>query len=225
MLHQACDNPTCAQYRMQHKNMTLKNLQLQKDVEDLRRLQDNQFHVARAQSAAAQIRDRTTGDLGLLVNGEVMTPDKVAKKMEIASKCTATLSTMERINRELTDENRGLKVALEKIHGEAKRLKEILSGFERPRRYETFTDPMHAQTLRLNEELSDEIEQLERKVRLLQEENQLLKRRLTHHKTKRDNEQKSSNNAMQTEEAEDAPIKRKIPKKKRPSLDDDDQSA
>ena len=56
-----------------------------------------------------------------------------------------------------------------------RRLEATLAGFERTRRYETFTDARHKETLELNERLADEVETLERKLHQLTEENRLLK--------------------------------------------------
>ena len=160
-----CTNPICAQYRMQHKNMTTRNIQLEKDTEEVRALH---FNRTVAHSAVQQIRDMQTGAMGLLINGEVMNPDKVMKKMEIAAKCTSTLSAVEKINRSLMEENRVLQANYERTYAEMRRLQEVSAGFERPRRFKVFTDEKHRETLKLNEQLADELEKMERKVCRLQ---------------------------------------------------------
>jgi hypothetical protein len=176
----ACNNPICAQFRIQHKNMTLKRLELEKELDQMRRAQSNQFHQAREARTTTPLRDTATGEMGLLMrNGEVMTPDKVAKRMEIAAKCMETLQASEKHNRQLSEENKHLKQNNETVYNEMRRLERILSGFERARRFDHFTDELQRKTVERNEKLADEVEQLERTVHALQEENAVLKQ---HHK-------------------------------------------
>ena len=56
----------------------------------------------------------------------------------------------------LSGEVYALKKAHEKAHTEACRLDKVLSGFDPTRRYEVFNEPMHAETLKRNEELAKE---------------------------------------------------------------------
>ena len=177
----ACNNPVCAQYRLQHKNMTLKRLELEKELDQMRRAQSTEFNQAVEHRSLTPIRDAATGEMGLMMrNGEVMTPDKIAKRMEIAAKCLETLQASEKHNRKLTEENRTLKQSNETTYNEMRRLERVLGGFERTRRFDQFTDDQHRRTLELNGTLSDEVERLERIVHVLQEENAVFKRH--HHR-------------------------------------------
>jgi hypothetical protein len=42
----ACNNPICAQFRIQHKNITLKRLELEKEIDQMRRAQSSQYNQA-----------------------------------------------------------------------------------------------------------------------------------------------------------------------------------
>jgi len=171
----SCTNPTCVEYRIQHKNMTLRKIDLEKEVEALQRIQATHYNTAITQNAIARVRDAATGDMGLMMpNGEVMTREKVMKKIEIAAKCMETSAAYEKQNRNLMEEIRVLKINFERAYTEMRRLETVLSGFERTKRYEPFTDQTYAATLKLNEQLAEEVEALERKVHSLQEENEML---------------------------------------------------
>lgn len=173
-----CTNPTCIEYRTQHKNMTLRKIDLEKELEALQKIQQTHYNTAITQNAIARVRDAATGDMGLMMpNGEVMTREKVMKKIEIAAKCMETSAAYEKQNRSLMEEIRVLRINYDKAYHEMRRLETVLSGFERTKRYEPFTDQAHAAILKLNEELAEEVETLEQKVHALQEENEMLKSR------------------------------------------------
>jgi hypothetical protein len=175
-----CTNSICAQFRIQHKNITLKRLELEKELDQMRRAQSNQYNQAIETHSITPMRDATTGERGLMMrNGEVMTPEKIAKRIEIATKCMETLQASEKHNRQLSDENKTLKQSNETIYNEMRRLERILSGFERARKFDHFTDELQRKTVDRNEKLADQVEQLERTVHALQEENTVLKK---HHK-------------------------------------------
>jgi hypothetical protein len=167
----ACTNPICAQFRIQHKNITLKRLELEKELDQMRRIHTNEFHQAIEQRSVTPVRDAATGEMGLMMrNGEVITPDKIAKRMEIAATCMATLQATEKHNRQLAEENRFLKQTNEATYGEMRRLERLLSGFEQTRRFQPFTDELHKQTLERNEQLAAELDRMERAMHALQEE-------------------------------------------------------
>jgi len=124
------------------------------------------------------MRDSASGELGLLMkNGEVMTAEKLKRQMEIAAKCMETLQQTEKHNRKLVEENRILKEGNERLHTETRRLETLLNGFEKTRRYETFTDETYRQTLALNEKMEEEIIELERKIRSMKEDASAAERR------------------------------------------------
>lgn len=174
--HQSCPNPTCAQYRIQHKNMTLKRLELEKELQHIRRLQSNEFNQAVAQNAVTPMRDAVTGDMGLMMpNGEIITPDKMIKRMEMAKKCMETLQASEKHNRQLMEENRILKQGNETTYNEMRRLERVLNGFEKTRRYDNFTEEKYKEAVKLNDELAEQIENTEYEMHILEEENAILK--------------------------------------------------
>lgn len=172
----ACNNPICAQFRIQHKNITLKRLELEKEIDQMRRAQSSQYNQAVEMRSVTPVRDAVTGEMGLMMrNGEVMTPDKIAKRMEIAAKCLETLQASEKHNRQLVEENKYLKQTNETTFNEMRRLERALAGFERTRRFEPFTQEQHKITLELNEQMATDLERLEREMHALQEENAILK--------------------------------------------------
>ena len=177
--HSACTNPVCVQFRIQHKNVTLKRLELEKEIDQMRRAQSNQFNQAVEDRSVTQVRDASSGEMGLMMkNGEVMTPQKVAMRMEIAAKCMESLQTSEKHNRQLVEENRILKQNQELTYNEMRRLERILNGFEKTRRYEVFTDEHHRSTLEQNEKMACDIDKMEHRLHVLQEENEIMKQTL-----------------------------------------------
>ncbi len=219
----SCANATCVQYRIQHRNMTMKKLELEKELEQLKRAQDAHFNNAVSRNAVTQFRDAATGEMGMMMpNGEVMTKEKIMKKMEIAAKCMETSCAYEKQNRGVTEENKKLKEDNTRLFNEGKRLHNILIGFEKPRRYDTFTDEQHERTLIMNEELANEVEALENETHRLQEENALLVRR--HKRLKDENTQLKS---KKPDEPEQQPSSPRIAKKKKRDmrLDSDDEAS
>ena len=187
--------------------MTLKKLELEKELEELKRAQNSTFNNAVSRNATAQFRDAVTGETGLMMpNGEIMTREKVLKKIEIAKKCMETSCAYEKKNRELVDEIKVIKIGSEKAFNEMRRLEKILAGFEKTKTFE-FTDEHHRQTVKMNEELASEVETLEYEMHRLQEENALLARR--NERMKREIEELKK--ARSESPAEDRPI-RKTPR-------------
>ena len=172
----ACTNPICEQFRIQHKNITLKRIELEKELQRYRKTDTDEFNQRVSTNAVTQFRDAVTGDMGLMMpNGEVMTPEKVAKRMEIASACMNSLQASEKHNRQLAEENRILKQSQEQTHNEMRRLERILAGFDKPRRFE-FTDDRHRETVELNERLADQVDAMEARLHALEEDNEVLQR-------------------------------------------------
>ena len=173
-----CTNPVCEQYRIQHKNMTIRKQELEKELRLIQQNQVDEFNQTITTRLTTPVRDAATGEMGLqMPNGEIMTPNKLCKRMEMAAACHASLQASEKVNRQLTEENQRLKEAHESVRAEVCRLARILSGFERSRRYETFTDEAHRETLTLNERLAEQVEHLERRIHVLSEENEIFKQR------------------------------------------------
>lgn len=172
----ACTNPICAQFRIQHKNMTLRKLELEKELARFQRVHVNEFNQRVADNAVTPVRDASTGDMGLMMpNGEVMTQEKIARRIEIATTCMNSLQASERHNRQLAEENRVLKQNHDRAYAEMRRLEGILAGFDKPRRFE-YTEDRHRETLELNERLAEQIEGMERRLHSLEEDNAVLLR-------------------------------------------------
>jgi len=217
-----CQNTTCAQYRLQHRNMTMKTLELEKELEQIKRTQNATFNNAVAQNAVTHFRDAATGEMGLMMpNGEVMTREKILKKMEIAAKCMETSCAYEKLNRDLTQRLDFMKIGFDKAYNEQRRLEKLLAGFEKPRAFETFTEEHHKETLARNEELADEVETMEYEMHRLQEENALLVRR--HQRMKKEMEALKEEIKKKDKPVKEKPQQPKIArKKKRAMLEEDD---
>jgi len=224
MEHQPCPNVGCAQYRIQHRNMTMKKLELEKELEQIKRTQNTTFNDAVSRNAVTQFRDAATGEMGLMMpNGEVMTREKVLKKIEIANKCMETSCAYEKKNRELVEEIKFIKIGSEKAYTEMRRLEKILAGFERTKTFE-FTEEQHKQTVKINEELASEVEALEYDMHRLQEENALLARKNERMKREIAELKRNKTDSPTNEQPPKAPriMKRK---QKRNPLDDSDDKA
>ena len=169
-----CPNPNCAQYRLQHRNMTIRKLELEKELEKYRKSQSGNGSPDERRPSAI---DSETGEKGMVMpDGEIITPSKLALRMQISTNSLQMLQLSEKANRQLFEENTGLKQKNEHLNTEVRRLERILSGFEKARRYEPLNDERHKETLQINEQLADQVEQLEYKLHVMQEENGVLKR-------------------------------------------------
>ena len=188
----SCSNSMCEQYRIQHKNMTLKCNALTRELEQLKRTQINTFNNAVEQNSITQIRDPISGAYGLMVKGEVMTADKIKLKMDMAAHSHAALLSTQQRNHQLVSENTALKQANETAQRELRRMEAILSKFEKTRKYDNFTNETHKATLDLNHELADQVDHLERELHILREENEALQqyqRRIESTHSRRDDDE------------------------------------
>lgn len=166
----------CAEYRIQHRNVTIQKLEAEKELQQLRRMQASELSSAVAQRNVTPIRDPVTGMNGLIVRGEMMTADKIMLKMDMATKYQETLHSIEKINAKLSEDNSALRRANDAAQAEIRRLEQVLGRFEKTRRHDTFTAEAHKATLELNHQLADQIERLERENHVLTEENEVLLR-------------------------------------------------
>lgn len=158
-MQEPCTNAICAQYRLQHKNMTIKRLELEKELQQIKRTQAAHFNQALVRNEVTPMRDAATGDMGLMIStGEIITPEKLAKRMEMSARCLESLQASEKNNKRLTEENAFLKQARDAMYGEMRRLESVLSGFEKPRRYDNFTEARYKEAVELNEKLAAEVE-------------------------------------------------------------------
>jgi hypothetical protein len=162
-----CANPNCAQYRLQHKNLTIERLDLLREVEKFRRLHAN---LDTSEKLAAAV-DESTGERGLTMpDGEIITSSKLKLRMQVAAECNQRLIASEKNNRLLSEEVAALKHKNEQSIAELRRLERVLSGFEKTRKFELFTDEKHRETLQANEKLAEHVENLEYKLHIMQEE-------------------------------------------------------
>ena len=175
-MQEQCTNPVCAQYRLQHKNVTIKRLELEKELQQIKRTQTTHYNQALVRNEVTPMRDAATGDMGLMVgNGEIVTPEKLAKRMEMSARCLESLQASEKHNKKLAEENRLLKQGRESVYNEMRRLENVLSGFEKARKYDNFSEAKYREAMELNEELAEQVEDMEQHIHILEEENAILK--------------------------------------------------
>jgi hypothetical protein len=177
-MQEQCTNPVCAQYRIQHKNVTIKRLELEKELQQIKRIQSAHLNQAMMRNEVTPMRDASTGEMGLMIgNGEIITPEKIAQRMQISAKCLESLQASEKNNKRLTEENRLLKQGRDSAYSEMRRLETVLSGFEKTRRYDNFTDARYKEAMELNETLAEQVEDMEWRIHVLEEENAILKQK------------------------------------------------
>jgi hypothetical protein len=174
-----CTNRLCAQFRLQHRNMTLKRNELEKELEAMRRKHDTIYNQVVTRGEASMMREAATGEGGVrLPNGEVMTAEKYIAKTKMMNQCRESLQASEKKARLLTDENTHLKHEKDSLYTTMRKYENMLQGFERSRQFEVFTDDAHRATLEENAKLVEHIDRMRRVERETREENAALRRRM-----------------------------------------------
>lgn len=177
--HTPCTNQLCAHFRRQHGLITQRCNGLEKELDAMRLKHDALYNQVVTRGEASLAREAATGEGGLrMPNGELMTAEKFMAKTRMMNQCMASLQASEKRARQLAAENEGLKQERDALYASVRKLEDRLNGFERARHYEVFTDEMHRETLRENDQLVDEIDELRCAERVLREDNGILRRRL-----------------------------------------------
>jgi hypothetical protein len=181
----ACANRLCAQFRLQHRNMTQKRNELEKELEAMRRNHDMIYNQVVTRGEASMMREATTGEGGVrLPNGELMTAEKFLAKTRMMNQCRESLQASEKKARLLVDENARLKQERDSLYTNMRKFEDMLRGFEKPRQFEVFTDEAHRATLAENAKLVEQVDRLRRAERETREENAALRRRMQAYKKK-----------------------------------------
>ena len=105
-----CTNRLCTQSRLQHRNMTQKRNELEKELENMRKQHDTLYNQVVTRGEASMMREAATGEDGVrLPNGEVMTAEKYLAKTRMMNQCRESLQMSEKKARLLSDDNVRLK--------------------------------------------------------------------------------------------------------------------
>ena len=167
-----CSNPLCIQFRTQHRIITQKRNELEKELETLR----NQYASHVVQSIPVAEAPDETGVR--LPNGELMTVEKFMTRTAMMNQCRESLQVSEKRARQFGEENVKLRLERDTLYATMRKFEDTLQGFERARHYDVFTDENHRKTLADNAMLIEENEQLSSNERELKEENRILRRRI-----------------------------------------------
>jgi len=180
-----CTNRLCTQYRLQHRNMTQKRNELEKELENMRKQHDTLYNQVVTRGEASMMREAATGEDGVrLPNGEVMTAEKFLAKTRMMNQCRESLQMSEKKARLLSDENVRLKQERDSLYAKMRKYEDMLHGFEKAKKFEVFSDDAHRDTLAKNSELVEQVDRLRRSEWELKEENAALRRRMQVYKKK-----------------------------------------
>ena len=174
-----CENKLCAQFRMQHRLITQKRNELEKELDHARKQHAILFNQVVTRGEQTIMREAATGEAGVrLPNGEIMTPEKFMSRTKMMNQCRDSLQVSEKRARQFAEENTRLKQERDSIYATMRKYEDMLHGFDRARHYDVFSDELHRQTVKENHRLVDQVERLRRSERETKEENRVLRRRL-----------------------------------------------
>jgi hypothetical protein len=117
-----CSTRACIEFRIQHRNATLKKLELERDLAAVRLKYDMLFNQVATQGAAATARAAELGEEAFrLPNGELMTAEKFMERTQILTQTRASLERSEAKCRKVKEEYAQLQKEKELAVNEAKR--------------------------------------------------------------------------------------------------------
>ena len=117
-----CSTRTCIEYRIQHRNVTLKNLELEREHVALRLKYDMLLGQVTAQGVAATARAAAMGEEAFrLPSGELMTAERFTERAQTLHQTRASCERSETKLRKLLEEYAALKREKEYAISEAKR--------------------------------------------------------------------------------------------------------
>ena len=202
----SCPNPLCTQFRHQHRIITQKRNELEKELDNARKQHTLLYNQVVTRGEQSMMREATTGETGVrLPNGELMTPEKFMARTKMMNQCRESLQVSEQRARQFADDAAKLKVENENLYRKMRMYEDMLNGFDKARHYDTFTEDKYRTTMEENDGLVDKVDELSRSERELKEENKILRRRIVDMMTER----KKKRNAKPEEEAEVVIQKRK----------------
>ena len=117
-----CSNRTCIEFRIQHRNATIRNLELERELSAVRVRYDMLFNQVTTQGAAATARAAATGEEAFrLPNGELMTAEKFMERTRMLAQTRASMEKADLRMRKILDDHAALKKEKEAAQLEARR--------------------------------------------------------------------------------------------------------
>lgn len=117
-----CSNRTCIEFRIQHRNATIRKLELERELNAIRLKYDMLFDQVTTQGVAATARAAAMGEEAFrLPNGELMTAEKFMERTQMLNQTRASLERSDAKLRKLLEENAQLKKEKELAINEARR--------------------------------------------------------------------------------------------------------
>ena len=102
-----CSNRTCIEFRIQHRNATIRKLELERELNAIRLKYDMLFDQVTTQGVAATARAAAMGEEAFrLPNGELMTAEKFMERTQMLNQTRASLERSDAKLRKLLEENR-----------------------------------------------------------------------------------------------------------------------
>jgi hypothetical protein len=182
---ESCTNRLCVQFRLQHRIITQKRNELEKELDQMRKQHDELFNQVVTRGEASMMREAATGENGVrLPNGEVMTAEKYTAKTKMMNQCRESLQASEKKARLLADENTRLKQERDSMYMSMRKYENMLHGFEKPRQFEVYTEETHKKTMQENSEMVDRLRKLSRSEREARDEIVALRHRIQMYKKK-----------------------------------------
>jgi hypothetical protein len=182
---ESCTNRLCVQFRLQHRNMTHKRNELEKELDHARKQHDALFNQVVTRGEASMMREAATGENGVrLPNGEVMTAEKYIAKTKMMNQCMESLQASEKKARALAEENTRLKQERDSLYTNMRKYENMLHGFEKPRQFEAYTQETHKQTVQENHEMVERLKKLSRSEREARDEIDAMRCRIQAYKKK-----------------------------------------
>ena len=117
-----CTNRTCLEFRIQHRNATIRKLELERELSAVRLKYDMLFDQVTTQGVAATARAAAMGEEAFrLPNGELMTAEKFMERTQMLTQTRASLERSDSKLRKILEENAQLKKEKEMAVNEARR--------------------------------------------------------------------------------------------------------
>ena len=117
-----CSNRTCIEFRIQHRNATLRKLELERELSAVRLKYDMLFDQVTTQGVAATARAAAMGEEAFrLPNGELMTAEKFMERTRILTQTRQSLEKTDSRLQKMKEENAKLQREKEEAVTEVKR--------------------------------------------------------------------------------------------------------
>jgi hypothetical protein len=101
-----CSSRTCIEYRIQHRNVTMKNLEMEREIKSIRLKHGLLLGQVTTQGVAATARAAAMGEEAFrLPNGELMTAEKYTERTSILNQTRVALERSETKLRKMLEDN------------------------------------------------------------------------------------------------------------------------